>query len=40
MESNTRQYPLGYVLNLKLTQKKYQSWQAFLDNAYWDVELK
>jgi 5-methylcytosine-specific restriction endonuclease McrA len=28
------------VLNLKLTQKKYQSWQAFLDNAYWDVELK
>jgi 5-methylcytosine-specific restriction endonuclease McrA len=28
------------VLNLKLTQKKYQSWQAFLENAYWDVELK
>ena len=28
------------VLNLKLTQKKYQSWQAFLDSAYWDVELK
>jgi 5-methylcytosine-specific restriction endonuclease McrA len=28
------------VLNLKLTQAKYQSWQAFLDNAYWDVELK
>jgi 5-methylcytosine-specific restriction endonuclease McrA len=28
------------VLNLKLTQTKYQSWQAFLDNAYWDVELK
>jgi 5-methylcytosine-specific restriction endonuclease McrA len=28
------------VLNLKLTQSKYQSWQAFLDNAYWDVELK
>jgi 5-methylcytosine-specific restriction endonuclease McrA len=28
------------VLNLKLTQKKYRSWQAFLDNAYWDVELK
>src|SRR5215211_5467125 len=24
------------VLNLKLTQKKYRSWQAFLDNAYWD----
>ncbi len=28
------------LLNLKLTQKKYQSWQAFLDNAYWEVELK
>jgi 5-methylcytosine-specific restriction endonuclease McrA len=28
------------VLNLKLTQSKYQSWQAFLDSAYWDVELK
>ena len=28
------------VLNLKLTQKKYQSWQSFIDNAYWNVELK
>jgi 5-methylcytosine-specific restriction endonuclease McrA len=28
------------VLNLKLTQRKYQSWQTFLDNAYWSVELK
>jgi len=28
------------VLNLKLTQKKYRSWQSFLDAAYWDVELK
>lgn len=28
------------VLNLKLTQKKYQSWQSFLDSAYWSVELK
>lgn len=28
------------MLNLKLTQKKYRSWQAFLDTAYWDVELK
>ena len=28
------------LLNLKLTQKKYQSWQSFLDNAYWSVELK
>lgn len=28
------------ILNLKLTQKKYRSWQAFIDNAYWDVEMK
>ena len=28
------------ILNLKLTQKKYQSWQSFLDSAYWSVELK
>lgn len=28
------------MLNLKLTQKKYQSWQSFLENAYWSVELK
>jgi len=28
------------LLSLKLTQQKYKSWQAFLDNAYWDVELK
>ena len=28
------------MLNLKLTQKKYQSWQSFIDNAYWNVELK
>src|SRR6476659_2035911 len=28
------------LLNLKLTQKKYQSWQSFIDNAYWNVELK
>ena len=28
------------VLNLKLTQTKYRSWQSFLDNAYWNVELK
>ena len=28
------------MLNLKLSQKKYQSWQAFLDAAYWEVELK
>ena len=24
----------------KLTQKKYESWQSFLDAAYWSVELK
>jgi 5-methylcytosine-specific restriction endonuclease McrA len=28
------------VLNLKLTQRKYQSWQSFIDSAYWSVELK
>jgi 5-methylcytosine-specific restriction endonuclease McrA len=28
------------LLCLKLTQKKYQSWQQFLDSAYWNVELK
>ena len=28
------------VLNLKLTQRKYRSWQSFLDSAYWSVELK
>ena len=28
------------MLNLKLTQGKYQSWKSFLENAYWSVELK
>jgi 5-methylcytosine-specific restriction endonuclease McrA len=28
------------VLNQKLTNRKYQSWKSFLDNAYWSVELK
>jgi 5-methylcytosine-specific restriction endonuclease McrA len=28
------------LLNLKLTQRKYMSWQQFLDNVYWSVELK
>jgi 5-methylcytosine-specific restriction endonuclease McrA len=28
------------LLNLKLTNRKYQSWRTFLDNAYWSVELK
>jgi 5-methylcytosine-specific restriction endonuclease McrA len=28
------------MLNLKLTNRKYQTWRTFLDNAYWSVELK
>ena len=28
------------LLTMKLTQRKYQSWQSFLDAAYWSVELK
>jgi 5-methylcytosine-specific restriction endonuclease McrA len=28
------------MLNLKLTNRKYQSWRTFIDNAYWSVELK
>lgn len=28
------------LLNQKLTNRKYQSWKSFLDNAYWSVELK
>ncbi len=28
------------LLNLKLTQRKYQSWQQFIETAYWSVELK
>jgi 5-methylcytosine-specific restriction endonuclease McrA len=28
------------LLNLKLTQSKYESWKTFLENAYWSVELK
>jgi len=28
------------LLNAKLTQKKYETWQSFLDSAYWNVELK
>ena len=26
--------------SLKLSNRKYQSWKTFLDNAYWSVELK
>jgi 5-methylcytosine-specific restriction endonuclease McrA len=28
------------LLAMKLSQRKYHSWQQFLDNAYWNVELK
>lgn len=28
------------LLGLKLSNKKYQSWKTFLENAYWSVELK
>ena len=28
------------LVNLKLSNSKYQSWRTFLDNAYWSVELK
>jgi len=28
------------LLHAKLTQKKYETWQSFLDAAYWNVELK
>ena len=28
------------VLSLNLSHRKYRSWKAFLDNAYWSVELE
>jgi len=28
------------VLSIKLSNAKYQSWKAFVDNAYWEVELR
>jgi 5-methylcytosine-specific restriction endonuclease McrA len=28
------------VINLRLGHDKYASWRAFLENAYWSVELK
>ena len=37
MPEKPRRSPL---LNVKLTSSKYSSWKTFLDNAYWDVELK
>jgi len=32
--------PRSPVLHLKLRHPKYESWKTFLDNAYWEVELK
>ena len=29
-----------FLLSLKLADGRYASWKAFLDNAYWSVELK
>ena len=28
------------LIALRLGNEKYASWKAFLDNAYWSVELK
>jgi hypothetical protein len=28
------------VISLRMGTDKYASWRAFLDNAYWSVELK
>jgi hypothetical protein len=28
------------VISLRLGSDRYASWRAFLDNAYWSVELK
>ena len=28
------------MIAIKLGNEKYQSWKAFLDEAYWTVELK
>lgn len=28
------------LITLRLGQEKYESWKAFLDNAYWSVELR
>ena len=28
------------VVTLRLTSEKYASWKQFLDNAYWEVELR
>jgi hypothetical protein len=27
------------LISLRLGNEKYSSWKAFLDNAYWSVEL-
>ncbi len=28
------------MITLRLGQERYASWKAFLDNAYWSVELR
>jgi len=28
------------LITLRLGQERYSSWKAFLDDAYWNVELK
>ena len=28
------------LIAIRLGQARYQSWKAFLDEAYWNVELK
>ena len=28
------------LISLRLGQERYSTWKAFLDNAYWSVELK
>jgi hypothetical protein len=28
------------MISIRLGSEKYQSWKAFLDEAYWSVELK
>ena len=28
------------LISLRLGSEKYQSWKAFLDEAYWSVELR
>jgi len=37
MAERPRRHPL---IMARLGQERYQSWKAFLDEAYWSVELK